>query len=164
MKIKRRHDFLLRVIAIFASLSAASHALCEWIPPRTIAELTGAEIIVVGRFEPVEGKMHFHMDRMMKGDESAAKERMLKLATDNMLTPQPDGGLIFSRHRPRWEFDGRIDAKEPGLWFFLGSKRGDEVDWQPALLADGFAALTQQQEPDALFRIGTPPKKWTPQG
>jgi hypothetical protein len=153
MKIKRRHDFLLRVIAIFASLSAASHALCEWIPPRTIAELTGAEIIVVGRFEPVEGKMHFHMDRMVKGDESAAKERMLKLATDNMLTPQPDGGLIFSRHRPRWEFDGRIDAKEPGLWFFLGSKRGDEVDWQPALLADGFAALTQQQEPDALFRI-----------
>ncbi len=121
MKLTSRHDFLLRAVALIACLLAASQALCEWIPPRTMEELCRAEIIVVGRFEQAEGKMHFHVDRMVKGDESAAKERMLKLATDNRVHPQPDGRLIFNRPRPRWGVGERVDAKQPGLWFFLGS-------------------------------------------
>ncbi len=153
MKLTSRHDFLLRAVALLACLLTASQALCAWIPPLTMAELCRAEIIVVGHFETAEGKMHFHLDRMVKGDESAARAQMLKLVTDNRVHPQPDGGLIFNRPRSQWGFGVRVDAKQPGLWFFLGSKSGNEVDWQPAALADGFEALTQQQEPDAFFRI-----------
>jgi len=140
-------------MAIFTSLLVASQALCEWIPPRTMADLTGAEIIVLGRFERAQGKTQFLLDRVVKGDGSSAKELMLELIGKKVVTAQPNGELIFHRSRSRFNFDGPVDAETMGLWFLLGSKRGNEVDWQPAALADGFAALSQQQEPAAIFRI-----------
>ncbi len=119
--------------------------LAESLPSPTLPQLLAADVIAVGHFELVQGKIQFLPRRMLKGDAAAGAA----LVAQFFVRATPDGKLIARSPDdvPMKEGYSEHDATLDAIWF-LGPN-----DRQPLELADGFAALLAGKKPEPRFSL-----------
>lgn len=139
--------------ACLALVSLSARAFGMYIPPNSMADLTGADFIAIGRFSNAGGKTEFMVERMIRGDAVGAVARMQAElgANPNLLSAAPDGGLIYYGVATLgWE---RSDAGKMAVWFLMSGRAPHRVARQPVELAEGFAALLEKKDPSLFFRL-----------
>ena len=130
--------------------------LAEYIPPPTIDEMLGADVIACGRFVTKSPEhIVFEAGEVLKGDAGSV-QRLLKTSGLRNLESKEGHLSVLSRGAAAGAFGGagrtRISAEKRGLWFFFSGPRAG-LDWQPTELTAGYRSLLKGEAPDIVFSL-----------
>jgi len=149
---------LRRVVGVCAVVlgSVLCTVLAEYIRPRTIDEMLGADAIACGRFV-TKGpqRVVFEAEEVLKGDASSVQALLASSGLRNLvnrkgqLSVQSRGAAAGT---PTMGGLAMVSAEKRGLWFLFSAPHA-RLDWQPTELTAGYRSLLKGEGPDIVFNL-----------